>query len=490
MKKILSILMLLALCLSMAPSFAGAEEMVTINYVVPGTAPSDYDMVIAAVNEKLAKDCGIQVKVTYYPWDVWDSKLNLMLSTGEEFDLFHVMQDRVSFATYYSRGGLADITDALAKNGEHILSAIDSSVMSAAQIGGHTYCIPTNWAELGVEGVFTVRNDILAKYNKSVPTTPAEMLDTLEAIMGEWDGDDTPYLNFIPSYDPSSNHLNVLHSEYDSYPFNVVDGLFMVAQDGAVTSWVESDEFKQDAAFMNEAYTRGLIDPDVLTTTNESHDDMLKRGQFVFHFGTLDFYADMVQTWPELQLTDVTFERFNADRGSIRPWAFKNCNAVSSTSKHVDEAVQFIDWLYTDQANFDLFFYGIEGTHYTVPEEGRIEQLVTSDVWAFSTWMAGNMNFQRYPTTTFPSLIEALYTKDDTAVNSVAGGFFFDASPVQAEYSNLQTEMEACITPIYMGVQSYDEAFDAALQRLKDAGLDTVLAEYQRQFSEYMASMN
>ena len=46
--------------------------------------------------------------------------------------------------------------------------------------------------------------------------------------------------------------------------------------------------------------------------------------------------------------------------------------------------------------------------------------------------------------------------------------------------------MEAVITPIIMGVISYEDGYESALKRLKDAGLDTVVAEYQRQFNAYM----
>ena len=485
MKKWFSLLCALVLCLSMLPSvFASADEMVTIKYVIPGSEKEDQAMVMAAVNEKLAADLGIQVELVCIPWDVWDQKLNLMLSTGEEFDLFHVMQDRVSFATYYSRGGLADLTEALNTYGQNILASIDSSVMDAAKIGDSYYCIPTAWCELGVEGVFTYRADILEKYGREVPTTPAELLDTLEYIIQNWDGDEIPYLPMLSNYNPSSSHLTVLHSQYDSYPFNVVDGIFMVDQEGNVSSWVESEEFKADCDWKHEAYERGILDPDILTFTEEQQIDKLQRGEFVFHLGTCDYYDYTVQYYPELQLDDIKIARLNSDKGAIRPWAFKNCNAVSSTSTHVNEAVQFINWLYSDQANFDLFFYGIEGTHYTLNEDGSINTLNTN--WSFSTWMAGNMTYQRYASTMLPAVKDYQYTVSDNAVNSVAGGFFFDASTVQAEYSNVQTEMEAVIAPIIMGVQSYDDAFPAALQRLKDAGLDTVVAEYQRQFNAYM----
>lgn len=485
MKKWVSLLCALVLTLSMLPAvMASADDMVTVKYVIPGSEKDDTATVMEAVNAKLAQDLGIQVELVSIPWDVWDQKLNLMLSTGEEFDLFHVMQDRVSFATYYSRGGLADLTDAIETYGSSIKSTIAQNVLDAAKIDGRYYCIPTFWCELGVEGSFTYRADVLEKYGLEVPTTPAELLDTLEEAISKWEGDETPYLPLLANYNPSSTHMTVLHSQYDSYPFNVVDGLFMVDQEGNVQSWVESEEFKADADWAHEAYERGLIDPDVLTTTEEQQIDKLQRGEFVFHLGTCDYYQDTVEYIPELKLDDIKVARLNSDKAAIRPWAFKNCNAVSSTSKHVNEAVQFINWLYSDQANFDLFFYGIEGVHYTTNDDGSINVLNSN--WSFSTWMAGNMTYQRYASTMLPAVKQAQYTVDETAVNSIAGGFFFDASTVQTEYSNVQTEMQAVITPIAMGVVSYEDGFESALQRLKDAGLDTVVAEYQRQFNAYL----
>ena len=89
----------------------------------------------------------------------------------------------------------------------------------------------------------------------------------------------------------------------------------------------------------------------------------------------------------------------------------------------------------------------------------------------------------------FTSLIEAQYTTSDNAQNSIAGGFFFDASDVQAEYSNVLTELAAVISPIALGVQDYDSAFPAALERLKAAGLDKVIDAYKAQFEAYQESL-
>ncbi|MFD2875918.1 hypothetical protein ACFTAO_08070 [Paenibacillus rhizoplanae] len=69
----------------------------------------------------------------FIPWDAWDQKLNLMLSTGEEFDLFHVMQDRTPFSNYYTRGALADISEEIDKYGANLKKSISRRISLAAQ---------------------------------------------------------------------------------------------------------------------------------------------------------------------------------------------------------------------------------------------------------------------------------------------------------------------------------------------------------------------
>lgn len=102
---------------------ANGSEVVKIKYVVPGTEPKDYQKVFQKVNEKLAADgVGVAVEKIFIPWDAWDQKLNLMLSTGDDFDLFHVMQDRTPFSNYYTRGALADISDEIEKYGANLKS--------------------------------------------------------------------------------------------------------------------------------------------------------------------------------------------------------------------------------------------------------------------------------------------------------------------------------------------------------------------------------
>ena len=57
-----------------------------------------------------------------------------------------------------------------------------------------------------------------------------------------------------------------------------------------------------------------------------------------------------------------------------------------------------------------------------------------------------------------------------------------------AEYANCLAEVEARVYPIKLGVISMEEGYEDALAKLKAAGIDKVVEEYQRQLDEYLAA--
>lgn len=72
------------------------------------------------------------------------------------------------------------------------------------------------------------------------------------------------------------------------------------------------------------------------------------------------------------------------------------------------------------------------------------------------------------------------------ALISPAAGFIFDSSNVQSELTNLQTEIISSIYPIKVGMVSYEDNIDAAIEKLKAAGLDKYMEEYRTQFKAYL----
>ena len=135
-----------------------------------------------------------------------------------------------------------------------------------------------------------------------------------------------------------------------------------------------------------------------------------------------------------------------------------------------------------------------------IKETDRIEALKTelkkvgyvihdendNTLYTMDTWMSGYLPFMRFSSDAPDTQIDYMTYKAENAVVSPIAGFIFDASNVQTELSNLQTEIIASIYPIKVGMVSYEDNIDQAIANLKAAGLDTYLNEYRTQFSAYL----
>lgn len=504
MKKALSLALVMAiLCLLGVTAMADStsEEPLNCKYLMPGNPPPDLDLVLPLINEKLMTDSNMTVEPVYIPWDVWDQTINLKLATNEEFDLFHVMQTGTTVGNYYSMGGLADITDSMEKEGQAILAHIPSDMIEAAEIDGRLYTIPAFWIELGVEGIVTIRKDLFELSGAGMPTGPDDLIDKYKIVQQYWADNalgSAPaiYLPFVAdaTADPLTLHTTSLHNTYDRYPFMVKDMLIYVGQDGTIESWLETDEFRMDCEWMRRAYEEGVIDPDILTLTYETiQSTMFQPSNWAVFFGTGAGSVESMQTYfPGMEIDETTVGsiRFNTEKPTLRPWAFKNCNSVPASSKNTDAPIRFLNWMYQSQENYDLWMYGIEGTHYEALEGNSKKTLFTDwtapGAYAQSDWMMGNLNLIRTESGSFTEEREACYVLDPSIENSIAAGFYFDPSPVLTKQADVHNAYAESMVPIIMGVQDYETYFDDALAKLKLAGLDDVVAEYKDQLEAYI----
>jgi putative aldouronate transport system substrate-binding protein len=478
------------------PLFAGgrgqtaASGVPAVRYLMPGDAPILYDEVIAVVNEKLRQDKNITIEISYIPWDVWQQQVNLKLTTGEEFDIFHIMQDQVQMSAYQAMGGLTDITASLDRNGPNVKRVISDGAWDAMRVSGKIYGVPAQWAELSNDDGFTIRKDVLDKFGYGVPKSIDELIATAKGIAAVWDGSGRLYL---PSWGFTDFGKNPFARTYNTWPFIVKDSIALIRQTGTVDSWIESDEFKKNAAYMRQLYQGGIIHPDVLTLTAEQGNNIYRSGNWFFTLGGIDNWIEDVRANnnPNITPEDYILIKLNPEKADIYPVIVKNLNGISSTSKQPDAAIAFFDWLYTNKENYNLFMYGREGQEFTLNAKGLKVSAVNENnqgLYGQADWMLGNVNYMIPGHTSLPIEVEYLYTFNPKAVVSPASDFFFNASTVEAEWANIQTEFRASIVPIYAGVLSYEEAFPAALRRMKAAGLDAVLEEYRRQLTVHIAA--
>ena len=477
--KALSLALCLALVLSCMPAVAETTEPVTITYVRPGNRPDNYDALIANVNDKLAEDgMNMKLEITYIASDVFQDKLAMAIPAGEEFDLICLMEDQKSFTSYVAMGALAPINDYLTGM-DALNTAIPQSIWNSATIDGKIYTIPAFWTDLADQACcITLDRANLKKYGVDVPQTREDLLKMCEAYASNWEGNDTPYV--IPMY---KEPFTWLFRTLETYPFTVLDDLIFVDQEGNVKSWIETEEFKTCADFFATLYENGYVSPDILSTSWSSWNQLCS-GNFIWcdgcqMWGSEEYFQGLI---PGCELDSVYLA---PEATTFRPAAFRNSTGVSATSTHPADAVRFMNWLYSEQDNYDAVVYGIEGESWKDEGDRHFTKLGNGEAFN-DDWMIGNLSLLRTEVGTYPTFIDIMYTEKADAVDSIVMNFTFDPSEVATEYANCQALVTTEIYPIKLGIISFADGGQAAIDQLKAAGIDKVTEAYQTQLNAYL----
>lgn len=182
--------------------------------------------------------------------------------------------------------------------------------------------------------------------------------------------------------------------------------------------------------------------------------------------------------------------------GPLTAWNFL-CVPQQSTKK--DQAMQFIDWLFADPENHDLFEHGIEGTDWEAVGDDEY-RLIDGSNYSFPGYeLTWNPNFIR-TNADLPEEAKAIvkYGNDpDTYLPSTISGFTFDntATPeLQTAYaavSAIQTEYQP---QIMLGLTKDPAAAQALVdeyyQKASAAGLDVIRQAVQDQLQAFLDSKN
>lgn len=483
LRTLLTALLCACLIISALPLAALAEgEPVTITFVRPGNKPERYDAMIENVNQKLAEDSmNMKLEINYIASDVFQDKVSMMLSTGDTFDLLSIMEDQKAYTAFVGMESLLPINEYLDQYGEALKANIPQAMWDSATVDGKIYTIPAFWTDLADQAsCITVDRANMKKYGVTEdPKTREDLLALCDAYAAKWEGADKPYV--IPMY---KEPFTWLFRTLESYPFTVVDELLYVSQEGEVKNWFATDEFKTCADFFATLYEKGYVSPDILSTAWSSWKQLCS-GNFMWcdgcqMWGSEEYFTGLI---PGCELDSLYVA---PEATSFRPAAFRNDTAVSATSEHPADAVRFMNWLYSEQDNYDAVIYGVEGTDWKNEGERLYTKLTANGEVFNDDWMMGNMSFLRTEVGTYPTFIDIMYTEKKDAVNSVVMNFNFDPTNVSTEYANCLALVSSDIYPVKLGIVRYEDGNQNVLEQLKAAGIDKVIEEYQSQLNKYL----
>ncbi|MCR5823553.1 MAG: ABC transporter substrate-binding protein [Lachnospiraceae bacterium] len=174
-------------------------------------------------------------------------------------------------------------------------------------------------------------------------------------------------------------------------------------------------------------------------------------------------------------------------------WAHSNsalgscyCVTANSNEKQAKACIEFLGQLYTDKELADLFTYGIKGEDWKLDSNGQVEKL--GKKYNHSMWESVSALVITPETGSPANFADAYRDFNGSAKTSSAGGFRFDFSKVNAEYTackNLFAEYGFVLET--GGVAKADVAAKIAefKQKLQDAGVQKIIDEFSSQYEAW-----
>lgn len=468
----------------------GGEEPYTIVYAFDvWVQQPDWDLVEENLNTLVEEKIGARVELLPMTGANYDQQINLMISSGEKLDLYNASA-RTTFSTDVSSNKIMGLDEEMVQQYAPELLEIEGDFIKATTIGGKIYGFPTIRDMANAYGLI-IRDDIAQKYgveiNDSMGSMTVEEVDELFAKIKE--GEPDMYVT-----QPQGQTTSVLDSFFKQHD-SMGDDMGVLLDHGQgelqLVNLFETPYYEDAVRKAREWNEKGYILPDASTNPDTG----------VSYYKTGKVATTLSLIHPGVPTDNSNMTGIKSDAVTVNP-AFTNTQQVGAiiqsiptTCENPEKVLEFLNLLYTDEAVYNALVWGVEGTHY-VHVDGSDEWItypegVTADTSGYTlsaTYAFGNRYLSYIWNTDPENLNEKFREFNDSAIKSNALGFVFDPSEVKTEVAAVQAVFDQYRLPLENGVIDPDENLPKFIQALKDAGIDTVIAEKQRQLDEWAAA--
>ena len=466
-----------------------------LKVVWEGPPQKDEKAVEAKINEYLKGKINATVDLAPIDWGQWDNKMNLMIASREAMDVVFTAQWN-GHANNVSKGAYLPLNDPnlevggqkvgnlLEQYGQDILKTLDPAFLEGAKINGLNYGVPTN-KELAAQGGVIYRKDIADELGLTDALDKVQTVADLEPILLTVK-EKKP--NMIPLFFRDGENFNSHYFvQHDYLGDTNIDGI--VKKDGddpKVISRFDDPVYMDNLRLARKFFQEGLINKDAATTQLGTQDAM-KKGNVFMIMSSLKPGKDAEManaiTMPD-KLKQINMGPRTVSTGETAGAML----AISATSKDPARAMMFINLLHSDKYLVNLLNFGIEGEHYVKVSDNVIKAgPKAADYSPGVAWELGNQFLNYTFETEAPDKWDQFKAFNEGAHKSPALGFTFDVTPVKSQaavITNIRSQYAAALETGSVDPSKADEW----KSKEKANGLDTIIAEKQKQLDAFLAT--
>jgi putative aldouronate transport system substrate-binding protein len=266
----------LAGCGTSGGTSTGGAVSGTSTAILPSTAPTTWNAVLAKVNGKLKSDLGFELDAQFINWSNYQQQSLLKFTAGEKFD--SALQALwLNMAQLQQSGSLADLTNEVAKY-KNLSATLPKKLLESNSWDGKLWGIPQVNSAARVQH-FVIRQDIADTLGFSTITDFEQLERFFYAVKQKNDGtvaygaaSNSGYLHAVPVPTGMFNATSWENPDTIARAFSGKGMFFLLAKDASKTGSSAPKAFWDDEGVVDtlrrirKYYNDGIINADALNT--------------------------------------------------------------------------------------------------------------------------------------------------------------------------------------------------------------------------------
>lgn len=428
-------------------------------------------------NLDAVKKLGVKVEFVKFAKGEYTDKIPLLLASNEQMDIGFT-QGTLDYVNFSNSNGYVDITDKLDSTAPALKKAIPEVLWNGMKINGRIYGVPT-YKELGEQYAFYADTEFLNEtgFKPSEVTSYADG----EKILKKLENTDRARFMVRLNQGKTINNMYMI-SNYDM----VSDFAAIERSEGkTILNPYESKGFNDFAALMRDWNKKGYVSADAVT--RENYDEFWRNGNHKYGLGfvgyapfnEVTFSGFYGKSLTPMEITPIVIGT-NSTRGSIF--------SIYSKSKNQEKSLKFLEAWNTVPEVKNAICYGIEGVHYNLVN-GQVERVKNWDsLYYAQNWTTGNSMISYTLVGEPVDKWDQYLSFNNKAINSCALGFSPDNKGLEDKIAACTAAQAEYLNLIAIGAVDPAESLPKFKAALKSAGIDDIIAEYQKQFDKWKSN--
>jgi putative aldouronate transport system substrate-binding protein len=428
-------------------------------------APANADSVLKKANEVIKSKINAELEIKFIPGGDYNQKMQLVMSSGEEFDICWTSNWANLYEPNVSKGAYLPLDDLL-KNHPKLKALMPDSIWEACKVDGKLYGIPNLQVMYDEPGLF-FKKDLVQKYN--IDLNSVQKFADLENIFDIIKKNE-------PDVSPVGNHYASVTS-LEFYP--KVEGFFVDPKTYKIID--RSAEEMEIHKMARRWYEKGFFPSDIATLKDLN--TLIKAGKIFCSYSRQkpgneeDFKQSM-----GIEIVSKSFGKKVMNKGGVH----STLNSISVTSKNAAKAMELLELVNTDTELYNLLVFGIEGQDYKKVSSNRVQPI--SGGYGFAAWQIGNQ-FNAFLVGSQPDNVwEETKKGNQEAIVDPLFTFTLNRQPIENELAQINAVRNEFGIILTYGLDDPEKIVKLQNDKLTAAGVDKVKAEIQKQLDAWRAS--